>query len=500
MNAQSSLRRSISVTWFTHSLVAIGISLLAVLIAGCGGSSGSGMGKTFSGNTTVVLLGSSTANDQLSQFSVTVWNLTLTSQSGQTVSVLAAPVSDEFMHLNGLIEPLATVSIPQGIYTSAAATISGLYPTCAGQSSGDLLVDESLGGIDGLTPAAIEMPQPITVTGTAMGLVLNLQVSKTVVYSGGCSQSLTNTLLFTPTFSVTPLTIAAQPTNSANGKVVGVEGLISSVGANAAELSIRGLSSMNEGNAVPAWQVNLNSGTVVQGVGSAAALSAGMPVDIDLTVQPDGHLLATRVAVYDTNAASLNIAFGPPLAIYATGAYQTTYPAMNSLEVEQSGDLSGLTGLYTITNATFQISGQLANLKSLPFAVSFNVANMVEGQNVLFTTHGPIANTTPIITQVTLLPQTINGTVSAISNAGEFTTYIVTLAPYDLFPNLAVQPGQNTLLTNPNTVVVYADSNTQMLNSSPLSVGSLFRFYGLVFNDNGTLRMDSAQISDGVTE
>jgi hypothetical protein len=48
------------------------------------------------------------------------------------------------------------------------------------------------------------------------------------------------------------------------------------------------------------------------------------------------------------------------------------------------------------------------------------------------------------------------------------------------------------------TVVVYADGNTRMLNAAPLAVGSLLRFSGLVFNDNGTLRMDCAQVSDGV--
>jgi hypothetical protein len=101
---------------------------------------------------------------------------------------------------------------------------------------------------------------------------------------------------------------------------------------------------------------------------------------------------------------------------------------------------------------------------------------------------------------ITLLPQTINGTVSDISTSGSFTTYTVTLAPYDLFPNLAVQAKQTTLLTNPNTVVVYVDSTTQLLNTTPVAVGTVLRFYGLVFNDNGTLRMDCAQINDGVAE
>jgi hypothetical protein len=447
----------------------------------------------------VVVLASSTANDQLFQFSVTLQSLTLTSQSGQTVSLLATPASDEFMHLNGHVEPLATVSLPQGIYTSAAATVSVAFPACAGQSAGSLLMDEALGGLKGLTAASIEPEQPITVTGSAMGLVLDLQVSETAPFNGGCSSSLTNAVTITPTFSLTPISIADQPTNSANGKVLGVEGLISSVSADGSGFTAGALYSMNEGTNGPTWPVSVSSGTVFQGVGSTSGLTVGMPIDMDLVIEPDGSLLATRVAVYDTDTTNLSLAFGPSMAIYPSGAYQAVYPVMDTLEVEQDGQLTSLTGLYSLNEATPQISGQLANLQSLPFKATFDSANMVDGQNILFSTHAPAGVFQPLIT-ITLLPQTIDGTVSAISSEGNFTTYTVTLAPYDLFPNLAVQPGQTTLLTNPNTVAVYADSNTQMLNSSTVSVGGLFRFYGLVFNDNGTLRMDCAQVNDGVAE
>jgi hypothetical protein len=99
---------------------------------------------------------------------------------------------------------------------------------------------------------------------------------------------------------------------------------------------------------------------------------------------------------------------------------------------------------------------------------------------------------------ITLIPQTIDATVTSSTPSGSFTDYSVSLAPYDLFPMLAVQPGQTTLLTNPSEVEVYVDSNTQMLNSTPLAAGNTLRFYGLVFNDNGTLRMDCSQVSDGV--
>ncbi len=46
----------------------------------------------------------------------------------------------------------------------------------------------------------------------------------------------------------------------------------------------------------------------------------------------------------------------------------------------------------------------------------------------------------------------------------------------------SLQPGQTTRISNPTTVVVYIDRNTQMLSTSPLAVSSVARFYGRVFN------------------
>jgi hypothetical protein len=88
--------------------------------------------------------------------------------------------------------------------------------------------------------------------------------------------------------------------------------------------------------------------------------------------------------------------------------------------------------------------------------------------------------------------------VTGASASGAFTDYTASLANYDLFPALSVQPGQRTLLNSPSQVEVYVDSNTQLLNLQNLAAGGTFRFYGLIFNDNGTLRMDCAQVSDGV--
>ena len=78
---------------------------------------------------------------------------------------------------------------------------------------------------------------------------------------------------------------------------------------------------------------------------------------------------------------------------------------------------------------------------------------MVPGQNVSFTDATYSWSVPrPVATTMTLMPQTINGTVVASSISGNFTDYTVSLAPYDLLPMLAVQPGQPTVENNPSPV------------------------------------------------
>ncbi len=483
----------LTVSVFAFALSALGLPLAAILV-GCGtGSSG----HSFSGNTAVVVLASSTANDQISVFNITLGSLTLTSQSGKTVTVFSTPQSAEYIHLNGSVEPLTTVSIPQGVYTSATATFSEAgptaYPICVGQNNAanEILTNGAFAGFFSTPPSVtVNLPAPITVTGTAMGLVLNLQVSKSVS-SFDCISDSTGAASITPTFNLTPVVISTQPTNERNGLATGLEGLISAVSTGGSSFTVTGADG-------PAWQVSSGSSTAFQGVTSAAQLTAGMSVDMDVAIQPDGSLLATRVAVFDTNPANVTLSTGPVLEP------PTALPVLYALRVVREGPFPAVVDSYfNVGSTVFQISGQLTNVQSLPFTASFKAANMVSGQNVFISTHALTDAGGPAYipaTTVTLLSQTIDGTVSAVSSSGSFTTYTVTLAPYDLFPDLAVQPVLPTLLSQPNTVVVYADSHTQLLTSGAAAVGSVLRFRGLIFNDNGTLRMDCSQISDGVTE
>jgi len=129
-------------------------------------------GPVLSGSTNVTLLLSSTANDQLSQFEIDLNSVALTSKSGKTVNLFTTSQSPEFIQVNGSAEPLLTVSVPQDVYTSATATIGGSLFTCVtlDPSSNSLVIGEFAHGSTPSSQVTVNVPTPITITGTAVGL------------------------------------------------------------------------------------------------------------------------------------------------------------------------------------------------------------------------------------------------------------------------------------------------------------------------------------------
>jgi hypothetical protein len=477
------------------------------LLLGIGMATGCGSSGTtspipptpkFSGNTSVTVLLASAANDQVTAFDLAFQTLTLTSQSGNTVTLLSSQRPAEFMHLNAGIEPLTTVTIPQDIYTSAEATLGSAVFVCIAQAQGGGLGIANYSIIN--QGPTVSLPSPITVTGTSIALLLNLQVSSSAVFPACLTTPAFEGFSMTPTFNLAPLTVSSSPTNSGNGKVSGLVATVAAVGATPSSFTL----TIAGGPAgTRTLSASSSSATVFQGINGASALSPGMFLNLDGAIQSDGSLLATRIEVEDSSA--INDSSGPVMFVdkVVPGVQLYGRTELGSLQT-----INGESGIYFDTpyfdlgGAVFQISDQFTNLQNLPFVPSFNASNIVAGQNADITSGnfmlvggvGTPANT------ITLTPQTINATVVSSQPAGTFTDYTVSLASYDLFPTLAMQQGQTTLLNNPSQVEVYLDSNTQKLNVQALAPGSTLRFYGLVFNDNGTLRMDCAQVNDGVAE
>lgn len=482
-----------------HSLALIAMSTMVMFSVGCGTSATSqgSQGQTFSGNTNVTLLLSSTANDELSEYNLTINSITLTTKSGKTAALVSNPQGAEFIHLNGTTEPLSTVSIPQGVYISATAEIGYAQFTCVTlipptdpNNPGGLLTAIYAYGQTPSSQVTVNIPRPITVTGNSLGLVLNLAVAQSASL-GSCYNppgSLA-TYAITPTFDVT--TVSQTDEIALNTQVSTVDPASNGFTATLADGQSLALS--------------VNNSTTFQGISSLAEVTPGMLLTVDAAFQSDGSQLARRIAVADTNTSTISDLLGPVVQTNPSSP-SGIGPSGFMLGRQQQGFFAanGEAAVwmpYNLSNASFQISGAFSNLGALPFVPTFNASNLADGQNVHVTTESTNFATPGYIpaATVTLSPQTLNATVNAVSNSGGFQVYTTALAPTDLFPTLAIQQGQSVVLNNPQTVEVYVDANTQRLNSMPLALGNTFRFYGVVFNDNGTLRMDCSLVNDGVT-
>jgi hypothetical protein len=441
---------------------------------------------------------SSTANDKLTSFNGQLTGLTLTSKSGKTVTLFASdpfPQYPEFMHLNGFTEPFLTVSVPEDTYTSAAVTMGSAQFSCVSYIPGsdgglyfDTSSDQQVSGT-----VAVTLPQPIVISG-ATGLALDLQAASSQSF-GNCTPAGLFQYTITPNFQLNQLPFGNPQDALANGEPTTVNGILSAVGSGGSTLTVASADG-------PTWSVATQPVTTFQGVSGASALAAGEAVNMDIVFNTDGSIEASRIQVLDANASNLSTVAGP------VGSVSNAQPSMTVPGVQQQGYLFSQEFInggqdFSFGTATFQISGYLTNLQQMPFTPTFTAANMVPGQNILITTHATAAQSGPLYvpaSTVTLLPQTVNGTVTNIQSTSQGTTYTVSLAPYDLFQNLASQPGQNSLITSPGTMIIYTDPGSTGLASSGIVTGQPFRFTGLVFNDNGALKMDCLQILSGVAE
>ena len=450
-------------------------------------------------NTTVTVLAASTANDRLLEFGIVITSIALTNRAGATVSLFhvdpGAPAFTpfvEFIHLNGSRQPIATVSIPQDYYVSASITVQYCsFTVTYGNSSGGLQTDTYAEGLcnQGTGTAIVNLPvSPIIVAGNAMSLSLDLKVPQSYTLTTPAAPGTLATYTISPTFDLIRFPISSQQTNDQNGGT-SVDGEITSIAATGNTFDL----TTPDGFTLT---VNSGPGTVFQGVNAFSAVSVGMFADTDLQLQVDGSLLATRIAVQDT--AAKEIIIGPLGGVFSSASVVYTLPVQHQ-------------GIYSVgfgeqfqynSGTSFHTSGRFTNLPNLPFPATFDASNMVAGQYV-YLSSSSMSSSGAVRSQansITLMPQTINGTVTNRSTDGGFTIYDVSLAPYDLFPALVPVTGQSPVLSSADAsnVHVYVDANTRLLTSVPIGIGSIIRFNGLLFNDNGVLRMDCGQINDGV--
>ena len=341
---------------------------LLTCLAGCGGSGGGMQPNPNPGAmTTVTVLLTSTANDQLADFHIEVTGLTLTNKAGQSVTVLNNPdaANDvlggfEFMHLNGAFAPLVNATIPQDTYSSATVTVARCqFANVSVAPSGGILTAYFAQGLcsQGTGLTTVNLPLPIIISGTAAVLSLDLQVSQSYTLTttqgvNGPTQSYT----ISPSFILTPLSISAQP---ASGFVTGLDLRFTSL--NAAGNSF--VATTPNGSSV---SLTTNATTVYQGVSGLSSITMGMLVDLDAAIQADGSLLARRVEVNDPAALAefvgpWTFTNGQPGQFVILPNY--CFPAPDIAVCESA--------VQATSGAVFSVSGEFSNLQNLPFVPEF---------------------------------------------------------------------------------------------------------------------------------
>lgn len=384
--------------------------VLAGLVTGCGSVSQMQSPPPPVGNTNVAVLLTSTANDQLVSFNALIQSIALVDKAGTSVTIFTNPQSftplGEWMHMNGASAPLPAVSVPQGTYISAVVMVYGCSFTNMTYTANGFLTSTFAEGLcaEGTGLTTVNLPNPITVGRSAMALSLDLQVSQSYALDAAAQ-----TYTIDPAFTLTPVTLAAQPTNQTNGKVTVSDAQVTSVSTSGNTFTVQTVDSPS-----PLTIVS-NATTVFQGISGASALDPNMLLSFDAAIQSDGSLLATRIEVDDPTAVAGVV--GPfTIPAVAPGVFVT-------IPLEQNGCTTVNTpfcgNVYYVNGTVFTVSGELTNLASLPFAASFANANFFQGQDVQVTSSGvPDGQSIEVATSITLLPQTLNGTVSAVTNDG----------------------------------------------------------------------------------
>ena len=453
-------------------IVAVLAAMATVGLSGC--SSGVTLGATgtpvAAKTTTAQVLITDAPADQVIALGLTVNSIRLFDAAGKYADVLTAPVTIEASHLDAVLEPLrAALSIPQDTYTSATITVSNpsvtyIDPTTRRPVQATATLTS---GTDTIT-----FNSPITVSSTSASLCFDLLVGQSVLLTG-------TTAAVTPTFNVTSVPLAGYPTNGGNGRFNDVFG--SFVSYSGATLTVQ----TTNGTQVA---ITTDSNTMYQGFASLGALTVGELLDVDVAQQPAGALLAVRIHIAPANAA--NELIGPVTAVTGSPATSFTLTARQWLGGGTGGTTAGTAYTVAVTGATTfsigpQLAPQLGTLTGLPFTPVFTAARLTPGQNVAVEA-STISGTTAAATTVSLVPQTVDGTVTAIGQSGGFTVYTVTL------------PSGSALasLSGATTVTAYSNANTQFWSGTgTVAVGSTVRFNGLLFNDAGTLRLVGAECS-----
>jgi len=277
------------------------LSLIALLLIGCGGgSSGSNSLTTSQSQAPVFVTGEDAPVSSVVAFNITIDKITLNNNSA-TVTALSTPTAVDFGRLVGLRSLLGFNMIAPGTYTSATITFEGSNPAPVVDYVDLTTTPPSLGKATGTlssTTVTVSFPsgQPLVVTSNGLaGLHMDFDLRKSLAIDGSGNLIITNGQI-----AVTPvMDIMAVSASDDLGQITDFLGNVVSVNSSANTFVMQGPYGFQE-------TIDVNSSTQYNSGNSLSTLVANGIVSVEGTVQADGSILASSVELITTDQAFIS--------------------------------------------------------------------------------------------------------------------------------------------------------------------------------------------------
>jgi len=417
-------------------------------------------------------------NDRVAALEVTIASISLTNTAGTAVPVLTSPVQIELRRLADAFRPISLMSVPAGTYTQANLQLSAAEITVVDPTTGKL-VEKKLPVSS--TPISIKLTSPLVLTTQAATVNLDFNLASSV------SIDAAGNITFSPSISATTGMVRPDKENQddvAEGEVEEVVGAVTDVSSPKFTIVL--------GPGPQTLTFVTNSLTEFKGVGSLPAIMKGTIVEVRAVTQTDGTMLATKVEVEveDENEAE---AEAEGLVVSTTGTPVTQFAI---LVRDRSGDSSkssplGTTLTVNVNSSTkFDVDVDVIDLTNLSFKPTFDATSLAKGQNVEAEMNsqefeaedehsGGMAITAD---KVRLKQQALTGTVSALTQNGNASTFTLTVAADSVF----------AMLTSQTTVTVFVQPSTDV-RTTPAN-GATVQVRGLLFFTGGKYNLVAHRI------
>lgn len=456
--------------------------LLAGVLSACGGSSSMNPAPnpspTPAAKTAVQVNMGDAPADWMLAFSMNISSMSLTGSNG-SVSAVSSAMPMEMMHLMGTMQPIAMVSAPQGTYTGASISIGSATVVYMDPST-KTPVQKT---ISGPMTATVTFSNPVTVGSAPMALGFDLDLAKSI------AADTSGNLSMNPVFHITAgMQGSGSPLDPSDGGIQRMMGAVSGVSGSTF--------TMTSMQAAQSFTFMTNSSTEFDNT-RMSAMTNGMLLLVDASLQSDGSLLAARVQSMMGSGGVM----GGGIVTAVTGP-----PATQFTMVMQDGAGTGMMASNFAAEAAANLNGSTVykinddgmDMSSLPFTPVFDSNHVFAGQSLM-----PISSSgmmsggmgggmmgggmmagTITASEVDLEQQGLSGTVAAATSSGARTTLTLTLPSDSAF----------RILTGASSVIVCQQPGT-MIPASPIAAGATVHAYGLLFLDAGQWKMVASRIA-----